>query len=53
MLRCSKVLEFVQNNAPKVFDATHLGDDTLATSRNAHTVLIFCAAGTTKQTQTG
>lgn len=44
MLRCPEALKFVQDEEPEVSGAAHLDDSTLATSRNADTLLLLCAA---------
>lgn len=44
VLRCLKAFKFVQDEAPQVFGTTNLDDMTIATSRNAHTILQIRAA---------
>lgn len=43
-LLCHEVLIFVQDHTPEVFGTTHLENETLANSRNADKVFLFCAA---------
>lgn len=49
MLQCSGPLKFVRVDAPKLFDATHLENKTIATSRTTNTVLLFRADKTNQK----
>lgn len=44
VLRCFQALKFVQDEARKVVGATHLNDETIASSRNTSMVLLIRSA---------